>query len=126
MARILLFYVLPLALTVYAIVDCVCDDYVERFSIPKFWWIMMIIFLPVAGSLAWLVASKIVKPRTYSYGPPSALPRRSPRRPGPVAPDDNLDFLRDLAEEQARRDRERRRKEKPGGDDSTGSESGRT
>ncbi|MDR0592456.1 MAG: PLD nuclease N-terminal domain-containing protein [Bifidobacteriaceae bacterium] len=126
MARVLLLYVLPLVLMIYAIVDCAVDDNIERTSVPKALWIVIIILFPYFGPLAWLAVSKIAKPRLRAAagGPPGALPRRTPRRPGPVAPDDNPDFLRHLAEEQARRERERRRREKqdgagdepPGGD----------
>ncbi|MDR1635012.1 MAG: PLD nuclease N-terminal domain-containing protein [Bifidobacteriaceae bacterium] len=119
MPRILLFYGLPLLLMVYAIADCAGDDDVERFSMPKVMWILLIILIPYFGPLAWLAASKIAKPRRRPAAPPGMLPRRSPRRNGPMAPDDNLDYLRRLAEEQARR--ERRRKDKPG-DESAGTE----
>jgi hypothetical protein len=114
-AKVLLLYVLPLALMVYAIVDCAVDDDVERTSVPKSMWIMIIVILPYFGPLAWLAVSKIAKPATRRTTPPGALPHRRPRRPGPLAPDDNPDFLRHLSEEQARRERERRRK-KPGED----------
>jgi hypothetical protein len=112
--KILLFYVIPLALMIYAIIDCAADDDADRVGLRKPIWIVLIILLPVFGSLAWLAASKIAKPRTRprtAAGPPGALPRRTPRRPGPLAPDDNPDFLRHLADEQARRERERRRRD---------------
>jgi hypothetical protein len=107
MSRIVLLYILPLALTVYAVVDCAVDDDAERFSIPKPLWILIIVLLPLAGPISWLVASKIAKPRR---GGASGGAR--PRRPGPRAPDDNPEFLRRLAEEQARKERERRRRER--------------
>jgi hypothetical protein len=121
MARIILLYIVPLALMVYAVVDCAADDNVERFSVPKVLWIVFIILIPYAGPLAWLAASKIAKPKNR---PPGGA---RPRRPGPLAPDDNPQYLRQLAEDQARRERERRRRErgargdeKPGGDGSEG------
>jgi hypothetical protein len=107
---------------VYAVIDCAADDDVERTSVPKALWIVMIILLPVVGSLAWLAVTKIAKPKVrHASGPPRTLPQRTPRRP--VAPDDNPEFLRRLAEEQARRERERRRQEPGDGGDKTQPES---
>jgi hypothetical protein len=115
-------YVLPLALMIYAIVDCAVDDDVERTSVPKVLWMLLIILIPIFGPLAWLAVSKLAKPRArQAYGPsgpPGPLPRRYPRRSGPVAPDDNPDYLRRLADEQFRRERDRRRREKYEGGDS--------
>ncbi|MDR0432964.1 MAG: PLD nuclease N-terminal domain-containing protein [Bifidobacteriaceae bacterium] len=102
--RIVLLYVLPLALMIYALVDCVQDTDVERTSVPKPLWIAFIVILPYFGPIAWLVVAKIAKP---------GLPRRStgphppfggsPRRRGPTAPDDDPDFLRKLDERTKRR-----------------------
>ncbi|MDR2348050.1 MAG: PLDc N-terminal domain-containing protein [Bifidobacteriaceae bacterium] len=120
MAKIVLLYILPLALMVYAVIDCAADDDVERFAVPKVLWILLIILLPYFGPLGWLAASKIAKPRNR---PPGGGIR--PRRPGPLAPDDNPQFLRQLAEEQARRERERRRRERrEGGGDAPAGNSG--
>jgi hypothetical protein len=105
----------------YAIIDCAVDDNVERTGVPKILWMLIIILLPYFGPLAWLAVSKFARPRTHNaagWGSPSALPRRAPRRLGPIAPDDNADFLRQLADEQLRRERERRRRDKPDGKDS--------
>ncbi|MDR2253821.1 MAG: PLD nuclease N-terminal domain-containing protein [Bifidobacteriaceae bacterium] len=112
MAVILFVYVVPLALMVFAIVDCATDDDVERTSVPKVLWMMAIVLLPYFGALAWLAVSKIAKPRGRGSGGTAGWPVR---RPGPLAPDDNPAYLRRLAEEQARKDRERRRRDAEGG-----------
>jgi hypothetical protein len=118
-AKILLLYVLPLALFLYAIIDCAADEDVDRTSLPKAVWIIVIILFPYLGALAWLAVAKIAKPKVRrAAGPPGgALPRRLPRRTGPIAPDDNPDFLRRLAEDQARRERERQRGERRDGEE---------
>ncbi|MDR2252967.1 MAG: PLDc N-terminal domain-containing protein [Bifidobacteriaceae bacterium] len=108
MLRILLLYVLPIALALYALIDCVADDDVERTSVPKVVWVLVILLLGYVGPLAWLAVSKIARPHPGRAGP---------RRRGPLAPDDNPAFLRQLAEEQARRERERRRRERDQGGD---------
>jgi hypothetical protein len=123
--RILLLYILPLALWLYGVIDCAADDDVERTGMPKILWMVIIILFPYLGALAWIAVSKIAKPKTQRVSrpanrPASTLPNRAPRRPAPVAPDDNPEFLRRLAEDQARRERERRRGGRSGGDNPTG------
>jgi hypothetical protein len=115
-----------LALTIYALVDCAQDDDVERTSVPKVLWMVLIILVSPVGPIAWLVVSKIARPRHggRAAGGSWPAPGRSPRRSGPVAPDDDPDFLRSLAEEQARRRREQLRGE-AGSADSTGQDADR-
>ena len=101
MARILLVFVLPAALMIYALVDCVQDDEVDRTAVPKPLWVLLIVLIfPYIGPLAWLIVAKVAKPRQNRR--PS---RRQPTRP--LAPDDDPDFLRHLADEQLRRERQR-------------------
>ncbi|MDR2453610.1 MAG: PLD nuclease N-terminal domain-containing protein [Bifidobacteriaceae bacterium] len=107
MVRVLLYYGIPLALMIYAVADCAADSDVDRFSVPKVLWILLIILVPVFGPLAWLAAAKLARPR-----PRPAQGIRPAWRERPVAPDDNPQFLRRLAEEQFRRERERRRRER--------------
>jgi hypothetical protein len=106
MAKVFLMWILPLALMIYALVDCAQDDDVERTSVPKVMWIMLIVLLPMAGSIGWLVVSKIARRKA---GLPDRAAPRSPS-PGvahrPVAPDDDPDFLRRLGEQTRRQRRE--------------------
>jgi hypothetical protein len=107
--KIAFLYVLPLALMIYALVDCAQDDDVERTSVPKFLWIVLIIVLqPYIGPVAWLVTAKIGRPKAKAQG----------RRPGPTAPDDDPEFLRKLDEEARRKRRERRERDKKNDQDS--------
>jgi hypothetical protein len=88
--------------------------------LPKVWWLLIVPFFPLAGSIAWLVAGR----------PGSGGPRRSRHecgvpefpeydRPGRAAaanPEDDEAFLRQVrerAEEQRRRYRESQRYEDP-------------
>lgn len=89
MGRIILFgIVIALALIVYALVDCARTP---RHSVPpgapKGVWIALILFVPVIGAVAWLFVSR-------SKGIASGGIRRKPR--GPIAPDDDPEFLADL------------------------------
>lgn len=119
-AKILLLYVVPLALMVFALVDCAQDDDVERTQVPKVLWIAFIILLPYAGPIAWLVVGKIARPRQGGQTHPPSSPwagwgsrRPGSNRPRPRAPDDDPEFLHRLAEEQARKRREENRRQAP-------------
>ncbi|MDR0944707.1 MAG: PLD nuclease N-terminal domain-containing protein [Bifidobacteriaceae bacterium] len=102
--RVIFLYVIPLALMVYALVDCAQDDQIERTSIPKPAWMLLIIAIIYFGPIAWLVVSKIARPRTGGTPRPPVFPHRGGGRS--VAPDDDPDFLRKLDEEQRKRRRE--------------------
>lgn len=93
MLRVLVI-VLPIALTVFALVDCVQTDEDRVRAIPKIAWIVAIVILPFAGPIAWLLAGKdrSGSADARTAGGPS---RRQPP-PRPIAPDDDPDFLRQL------------------------------
>ncbi|MFJ4107571.1 PLD nuclease N-terminal domain-containing protein [Oerskovia enterophila] len=107
MSRVLL-TLLAVGLAVYALSDCATSDEHDRSGIPKGLWIVMIIFLPFVGPLAWILVSRTQRSRHAAAGGVG-----SPRRPGaggsrrrssgPVAPDDDPDFLWKL-EQQRRRE----------------------
>jgi len=54
----LLFTIIPLALLVFALVDAISTDDSRVQHLPKIAWIVLIVILPLAGSIAWLVAGK--------------------------------------------------------------------
>ena len=66
----LLFFLVPLVLSIYCIVEAISarDDEVRNLS--KVWWILLVLFFPFVGSIAWLVAGGTV--------PTSAARARSP------------------------------------------------
>jgi hypothetical protein len=86
MLRVLLLLV-PLALAVYALVDCISSKDDEIKHLPKLVWILLIVLATVVGPLAWLFAGR------------DRAARRAARGGGWVAPDDNPEFLRSLGEE---------------------------
>ncbi len=114
MWRVLLVYVVPLALTIYALVDCIQTDESETRGLPKPFWVLIILFGWLPGSIAWLVAGR---PRRGPAGAP-----RPPARA--TAPDDDPEFLARLREQrlkkweaELRRREEELRKERPEGED---------
>ncbi|WP_460817076.1 PLD nuclease N-terminal domain-containing protein [Nocardioides korecus] len=121
----LFFGLVSLALWVYCLVDAIGADEGRIRHLPKVWWLLIILFFPLAGSIAWLVAGR----------PDVAGDRRSPYeravpqfpeydRPGraaaadPAADEAFLRGVRERAEEQRARYREeqRRRAERPDAD----------
>ncbi|MCT1908585.1 PLD nuclease N-terminal domain-containing protein [Brachybacterium paraconglomeratum] len=101
--------VLSIALTVFTLADCVQtqDDKVR--GVPKWAWIVLIVLIPWVGPLTWLFVGKERSWGRGSSGGPG------PRRDGPLAPDEDPEFLRKLDEDIRRERRERReRGEGPG------------
>jgi hypothetical protein len=123
----LLFGLVTLGLWIFSLVEVIGTDEGAIRSLPKVWWLLIVLFFPLAGSIAWLVAGRPVASR------PSPYERRLPQypeydRPGRAAatnPDDDEAFLRQVrerAEEQRRRYREQRRAEPGANQDPPGSE----
>jgi hypothetical protein len=76
--------IIVLALMIFAIIDCSRTPENQIRSLPKWAWLVIIIFVPGIGALAWIIA-----------GRPKGNGRR--RRKGKIVPpDDNPDFLRKL------------------------------
>ncbi len=73
------------ALTIYAVIDCIQTDEQRVRHIPKFAWVVLILVIPVVGPLAWLLTGR----------ERSVPPRKRPII-GPRGPEDDPDFLRNL------------------------------
>jgi hypothetical protein len=106
MIRVLPF-LLALALTVYALVDCVQtpDDKVQ--GLPKIVWVVLIVLVWIVGPVAWFIAGR---QRGVSRGSSWPSTPAGPSADGgatrTLAPDDDPEFLRQL-------DRQRRRQKPP-------------
>jgi hypothetical protein len=127
------------ALTIFALADCIqtSDDQVR--GIPRWGWIILVVLVPWIGPITWLLVGKDRFLRSDEPGPgrtsgggsglgggPGTRPGMRPtggrpsRRSGPMAPDEDPEFLRKLDEDIRREKRERRRREDEDGDDSSG------
>ncbi|RDG35767.1 PLD nuclease N-terminal domain-containing protein [Streptomyces corynorhini] len=84
MLRVLMFLV-PLALSIYAFIDCITTDEKEIRFLPKPIWAILVLLFPLVGSVSWLIVGR---DRTVPT-----------RRGGWIAPDDNPEFLKSLKEE---------------------------
>ncbi|MFI5758276.1 PLD nuclease N-terminal domain-containing protein [Streptomyces sp. NPDC051569] len=81
MLRVLMILV-PLALSIYAFIDCITTDETEIRFLPKPIWAILVLLFPLVGSVSWLIVGR---DRTAARA-----------RGGWVAPDDNPDFLSSL------------------------------
>lgn len=97
MLRVLPF-LLGLALSIYAVIDCVRTDESEVRGLPKLAWVFVVLLFPIAGSIAWLVAGRPAGaplPRLGAEDLPPLRPTGREPRP-PKGPDDDPDFLNNL------------------------------
>ena len=78
--------VLLLALWIYCIFDVIASDDGLVRNLPKGFWLMIVIFLPDVGSLAWLLLGRPL----YAGWRPGDTTRRAPKRV--IGPEDRPDF----------------------------------
>lgn len=106
MVRLFIFgSLVALAVTIYALIDCVRTRPGDVRSLPKTGWILAIILLPLVGAGLW-----------FWLGRPAASTYQNPgqgSRSASGAPDDDETFLRNLEIQRRNkaRDEEYRRKE---------------
>ncbi|MFG2298842.1 PLDc N-terminal domain-containing protein [Streptomyces sp. NPDC048603] len=102
-------FLLIIALTIYAFIDCLNTPEEEVKHLPKVVWVIIILLFSIVGPVVWLFAGK---KRVASGGGAG----RSRGRTQWVAPDDNPEFLKSLREEQENRDRDKHRDSDTGTD----------
>jgi len=98
-----LFVLLDLALLVVALIDCLSAEEFAIRALPRVAWVFIILLFSPIGAIAWFVAGR--PPRTVrlsngtTWRPGSGFPEseRPQRRGGQLAPDDDPEFLRNLA-----------------------------
>ncbi|WP_159771411.1 PLD nuclease N-terminal domain-containing protein [Streptomyces sp. HM190] len=95
MLRVLM-YLVPLALTIYAFIDCLNTPEDEAKHLPKIAWVFIILLFWIVGPIAWLVAGKL-RHVPANGRTPSEWHRG--QRAQYVAPDDNPEFLKSLSAE---------------------------
>ncbi|CAM5232357.1 PLDc_N domain-containing protein OS=Streptomyces tendae OX=1932 GN=GUR47_18200 PE=4 SV=1 [Streptomyces tendae] len=91
MLRVLMFLV-PLALSVYAFIDCISTKDADIRHMPKPLWAILVLLFPLVGSISWIIAGKKRQPAGSS-------PWQGGGRRQWVAPDDNPDFLKSLGKD---------------------------
>jgi len=76
---------LAIAVTLYALIDCARTEQEAVRGLPKWGWLLIIIFIGTFGAVAYLIWG-----RPRNQGPGRGGPRRV------MGPDDDPDFLRKL------------------------------
>jgi hypothetical protein len=89
----LLPWLLAIAVTIYALVDCVQTDDAQVRGLPKLLWLLLILLFPVLAAIAWFLAGR---PQRGAAGGGPGGRGPSHRPPPPRGPDDDPDFLRRL------------------------------
>jgi len=119
----IVFSLLVLAATVFAIVDIIIRDDGQVRFMPKALWLILVILLPLIGVILWFVLGR---ERPEGATPPARVPRpRAPRAqpqvsaPSPVPPRDTrsteqqlADLEREIEEERLRAELRRQRSER--------------
>ena len=118
-----LFALAALALWVYCILDVISTDQSLMRNLPKIVWLLIVIFIPTVGSIAWLLAGR---PQGAGFAPGDTTRRgsRQDRPPSALGPDDDPRFiaglderakrLKEWEEDLRKREEDLKRREDPG------------
>ncbi|RKN19985.1 PLDc_N domain-containing protein [Micromonospora musae] len=99
-----LLFVAQIVLAVCALISCLSAEEGEIRALPRIGWALIILFFPLVGSIAWFLAGREKKPGPAAGGGARRTPTRE--RPKPLAPDDDPEFLKSIAERSRRDDQE--------------------
>jgi hypothetical protein len=106
-----------MAMWVFCLVEVIGSSEGEIRNLPKVPWLLIVLFFPLAGSIAWLVAGRpqgSVGRSKYEREVPDYPEYDRPGRASATSPEDDEDFLkkvRERAEEQRRAYRARQLEE---------------
>jgi len=108
-----LFGLFTLGLWLFCLVDVITTADGDARNLPKFAWLMIVLFFPLVGSIVWLVAGRparaVSRPRSYERDVPAFPEYDRPGRFAAAGAESDADFLRrcrERAEEQRRKARE--------------------
>jgi len=88
---------LALALWIWAFIDCLTTPEDEVRHLPKVIWVIIVLFFPLLGSIAWLVAGK-----QRGGVHPARAAAAEQHRGRSLAPDDDPEFLASLKKDNGR------------------------
>jgi Phospholipase_D-nuclease N-terminal len=73
--------ILQFGLAVYCLIDCIRTDSSAIRHLPKYAWMLLVLFFPLLGGICWLAIGR----------PPKRSTGKNP--PRVIGPDDDPDFL---------------------------------
>jgi hypothetical protein len=91
-----------LALVVVALIDCLSVEEYEIRALPRFAWVLLILLFSPVGPIAWFVAGRPARATVPTVDDPLLYP--TPGRA--VAPDDDPEFLNQMAVRNRKEDEE--------------------
>ncbi|WP_433795851.1 PLD nuclease N-terminal domain-containing protein [Actinoplanes sp. CA-252034] len=107
-----LFALIDLILIITALISCLSAEELEIRALPRVVWVILILLFSPIGPIAWFVAGRPARPIQLSNGtvwkPGGGFPEH--QRPRPVAPDDDPQFLKGVAERTRKDDEDLMRK----------------
>ncbi len=107
MARLyVLLFLVQIVLAVLALISCLSAEEDEIRALPRLVWVLIILFFPLIGSIAWFLAGKPARDSAPGSGWRVGGGFPEHKRSRPVAPDDDPEFLKSLDGNQSPRDRE--------------------
>lgn len=86
---------IEIALLVYCLIDAIQSPEIEIRNLPKWTWIILIVILPLIGSITWLVAGRPVRAASSAWRPGAGFPEQE--RPAPSTADIDARLDDDLA-----------------------------
>jgi hypothetical protein len=92
----MLLFAVEIVLGICALISCLSTEEREIRALPRIAWVLIILFFPLVGSIAWFVAGRAsaAAPPAKTWRTGGGFPERE--RPRPMAPDDDPEFLRSL------------------------------
>ena len=110
-------FALVIGLSLYTLLDAARTPAADARTLPKWLWIIIIIFFPVVGPVFWLFFGRARSEKSTAEQPPATdtgrglTGRRGTVSPAPKAPDDDEEYLRWLKAKAERQKRDRQRQE---------------
>lgn len=84
-----LFGMIAVGLWIYCILDVISSEETLVRNLPKTLWLMVVIFVPTVGSIAWLAVGR---PLYAGFRPGDTRARSKPARPVARGPEDDESF----------------------------------
>lgn len=92
----LLLFVIQVVIAALALIDCLSAERHEVRALPRAVWVPVILLVPLLGAIGWFLAGRPART--------GGAPRVAPQRRRPLAPDDNPEFLKSLADSTRQQD----------------------